>query len=216
MPRRATGQVVVDDRRTSPIYALRFTANGRRQYVTLGSARDGWTQAKAQDQLERELAAVRLGTWKAPEPEPAPVTETDPTFHDFASDLFDSYRVELRQTTQLDYEWQLSDHLLPFFKGHRLSQITIAEVDRYRAAKVKQGRRRLLAPAWRVTIAGHDVPPRWRVERQTVKLCAVDATAARVTATRAAQIVAQVPPVRSLRAITYRHTTATPLGVTVR
>jgi hypothetical protein len=33
--------------------------------------------------------------------------------------------------------------------------------------------RRLLAPAWRVTIAGHDVPPRWRVERQTVKLCAV-------------------------------------------
>ena len=119
---------------------IRFTANGRRQYVTLGSARDGWTQAKAHDQLERELAAVRLGTWKASEPELAPVTESDPTFHDFASDWFESYRVELRPTTQLDYEWQLSDHLLPFFKGHRLSQITIAEVDRYRAAKVKQGR----------------------------------------------------------------------------
>ena len=76
--------------------------------------------------------------------------------------------------------------------------------------------RRLLAPAWRVTVAEHDVPPRWRIERQTVKVCAVDATAARVTATRSAQIAAQVPPVRSLRAITYRHTTATPLGVTVR
>ena len=51
MPRRATGQVVVDDRRKSPLYAIRFTANGRRQYVTLGSAWDGWTHAKAEDQL---------------------------------------------------------------------------------------------------------------------------------------------------------------------
>ena len=31
-----------------------------------------------------------------------------------------------------DYEWQLRGHLLPFFGNHRLSQITIAEVDRYR------------------------------------------------------------------------------------
>jgi hypothetical protein len=37
---------------------------------------------------------------------------------------------EWRESTVLDYEWQLSDHLLPFFKNHRLSQITIAEVDR--------------------------------------------------------------------------------------
>ena len=29
-------------------------------------------------------------------------------------------------------QWQLSAHLLPFFKDHRLSEITIAEVDRYR------------------------------------------------------------------------------------
>ena len=71
MPRRATGQVLVDSRRKSPVYAIRFKANGRRQYVTLGSARDGWTQAKAHDQLERELAAVRLGTWTLSLPEPA-------------------------------------------------------------------------------------------------------------------------------------------------
>ena len=37
-----------------------------------------------------------------------------------------------------DYDEQVSWHL-SFFKNHRLSQITIAEVDRYRAAKVKQG-----------------------------------------------------------------------------
>ena len=139
MPRRATGQVMKRTRTDSTVYALRFNANGQRLYVTLGSSRDGWNQAKAQDQLEHELACVEAGTWTPPEPESAPAVESDPTFHDFASEWFDSYRAELRPTTQLDYEWQLSDHLLPFFKGHRLSQITIAEVDRYRAAEGQAG-----------------------------------------------------------------------------
>jgi integrase len=44
-----------------------------------------------------------------------------------------------RPNTRVDYRWQLSNHLLPFFAGHRLSQITIAEVDRYGAAKVRAG-----------------------------------------------------------------------------
>jgi integrase len=138
MPRRPTGQVIVDERRRSPVYAIRFNAGGRRQYVTLGSARDGWTQAKAQDELERALAAVRLGTWTPPEPESAPETKQDPTFHEFSSDWFEASKGEWRESTRLDYEWQLSHHLLKFFCHHRLSQITIAEVDRYRAAKLAQ------------------------------------------------------------------------------
>src|ERR1700722_6210982 len=138
MPRRATGQVVVDRRRKSPVYAIRFSAEGKRQYVTLGSARDGWTQSKAQDELERVLAAVRLGTWSPPSPAPAARAEEDPTFHRFASDWFEANKGAWRRSTQLDYEWQLSHHLLPFFRDHRLSQITIAEVDRYRAMKVAQ------------------------------------------------------------------------------
>jgi hypothetical protein len=132
MPRRATGQVIVDTRRKSPVYALRFNAEGRRQYVTLGSAEDGWTQRKAQDQLECVQAEVRLGTWSPPAPDAAPVVDRDPTFHEFASEWFDATKGEWRESTQLDYEWQLSHHLLPFFRHHRLSQITIAEVDRYR------------------------------------------------------------------------------------
>src|SRR5208283_1540685 len=135
MPRRATGQVVVDGRRTSPVYALRFTAQGRRQYVTLGSARDGWTQAKAQDQLERELAAVRLGTWTPPAPEPEVTVEADPTFHVFASDWLAAREDGWRDRTGRDYEWKLSDHLLPYFKKHRLSQITVSEVDRWHAVR---------------------------------------------------------------------------------
>ena len=67
-------------RTDSTVYALRFNGRGRRQYVTLGSSKDGWTQAKAQTALQDELAKVQLGTWTPPEPEPAPTVERDPTF----------------------------------------------------------------------------------------------------------------------------------------
>ena len=43
-----------------------------------------------------------------------------------------------------DYQWALSYHLLPFFKGHLLPEITVAEVDRYKQAKVREGK--LAAP----------------------------------------------------------------------
>src|SRR5436305_12008173 len=110
MPRRATGQVVVDDRRKSPVYAIRFNANGRRQYVTLGSSKDGWTQAKAQDELEGELALVRSDKWRPPEPEPTAVIEQDPTFHEFASDWYDAREREERERTRQDYMWALIYH----------------------------------------------------------------------------------------------------------
>jgi integrase len=35
-------------------------------------------------------------------------------------------------------KWALSNHLLPFFKDHALDAITAAEIDRYRAAKVRE------------------------------------------------------------------------------
>src|SRR5262249_20902352 len=37
-----------------------------------------------------------------------------------------------------DLEWRLSDVLLPFFKDHLLSEITVAEVDRFRHSKVRE------------------------------------------------------------------------------
>jgi integrase len=136
MPRQATGQIVVDERRRSPTFGLRFRAYGRREYVNLGTADEGWTQEKAQTELQNILADVRRGIWKPPAPAPAPAIEQDPLFHEFASGWFEASKGEWRENTRLDYEWQLSHHLLPFFRSHRLSQITVAEVDRYRAAKV--------------------------------------------------------------------------------
>jgi integrase len=45
----------------------------------------------------------------------------------------------LAPTTVATYRWELTHHLLPFFAGHRLAEITISEVDRYRQEKVREG-----------------------------------------------------------------------------
>ena len=143
MSRRSTGGVVVDTRRKSPVFALRFRAYGRRQYVTLGSADEGWTRAKADDALRHTLADVERGIWQPPNrdntPAPAPTLPQDPTFHEFASQWYAANEAGWRAKTRVDYQWQLTHHLLPFFAEHRLSQITIAEVDRYRTTRCVEG-----------------------------------------------------------------------------
>jgi hypothetical protein len=144
MARESTGQVVVRERAGGRVYALRFRANGQRQYVTLGAASEGWDQRRAEEALKDELAKVRAGVWRTPRPETAPKLPDDPTFHEFASEWWASKRSEVSPNTQIDYEWQLTSHLLPFFAKHRLSQITVAEVDRYRRHKVAEG---TLSPA---------------------------------------------------------------------
>jgi hypothetical protein len=44
-------------------------------------------------------------------------------------------RGELRPNTQLDYEWRLTKHLLPFFADIPVSEIDIDAVDSYREHK---------------------------------------------------------------------------------
>ena len=147
MARKATGQVLERKRKTATVFALRFRAYGQRQYLTLGSTADGWSRPRAEEELENVLADVRRGIWQPPAPEPdAGAPAVEPTFHEFATDWFEARRPELRPNTIAAYEYELTHHLLPFFAGHRLSEITIAEVDRYRAAKVRErevGGRRL-------------------------------------------------------------------------
>ncbi len=139
MPPRPEGQIIERRRATGTVYALRFRAYRRREYLTLGSSSDGWTRQRAEIELQNILADVRRGLWKPPLPNPALLPPEDPTFHRFASDWFEAHRREWRPNTIVDYLWQLSHHLLPFFHAHRLGQITIAEVDRYRNEKVREG-----------------------------------------------------------------------------
>ncbi|HEX4033728.1 MAG TPA: tyrosine-type recombinase/integrase [Solirubrobacteraceae bacterium] len=122
------------------VFALRFRAYGQRRYLTLGTDEDGWNVARARTELENVLADVRRGIWRPPTPPATPELHADPTFHEFASQWVERHRREWRENTLLDYTWQLSSHLLPFFHRHTLRQITIAEVDRYRDSKLREGR----------------------------------------------------------------------------
>jgi integrase len=138
MARKATGQVVERKRKRGRVFALRFRAGGERQYVTLP---DGMTREEAERELRHVLADVERGTWRPPEPAPeVELPEREPTFHEFASEWWEDKKRELRANTRLDYEWRLTVHLLPHFQHHRLSEITVQEVDRYRQAKVREAR----------------------------------------------------------------------------
>ncbi|HEY5344250.1 MAG TPA: site-specific integrase [Solirubrobacteraceae bacterium] len=147
MPRAATGQVIVDKRRRSPTFGLRFRAYGRREYMTLGTAEEGWTHAMAQTELQNVLADVRRGIWRPLAVEVAQAPREVPTFHVFASEWFERQKIEggrrgsgLSDAGAADLEWRLSNHLLPVFASRRLDQITVEDVDRYRLGKVREGK----------------------------------------------------------------------------
>jgi integrase len=140
MARPAAGQVVVRKRRAGTTYALRFHAYGQRQFVTLGSSADGWTRARAEEELQNVLADVRRGRLAAARGGAgAWATDDLPTFHEFASEWWDAKKLEVRPNTRAAYENELSLHLLPFFAKHRLNEITVQEADRYRQHKVRRG-----------------------------------------------------------------------------
>jgi integrase len=143
MPRKPTGQVIAPQGKQRS-WAIRFRAYGKRRYVTLGRPEEGWTRERAEAALRHVLADVERGIWRPHEPEPIAACVEAPTFHEFASEWLAARTPELAAKNMKDYTWSLSYHLLPYFARHRLSEITVEEVDRYRAVKVREGR---LAPA---------------------------------------------------------------------
>ena len=138
MARRATGQVIVP--KDGRAWAIRFRAYGKRRFVTLGTSADGWNRQRAEAELRHVLADVDRGVWQPYESEPVEAPAEVPTFHEFASEWWEAKRLELRENTRLDYEWRLTVHLLPHFQHHRITEITVQEVDRYRQAKVREAR----------------------------------------------------------------------------
>ena len=141
MPRAPTGQLIERvNRDSTSTFAARVRIGGRRIYVTIGSTRDGLTRKDAELELDAIRADIRRGIWRPPEPEPIIGEERpEPTFHEFASEWLGARRPELGDRTYEDYKWSLTHHLLPFFKSHRLSEITVREVDRYKTAKLAEG-----------------------------------------------------------------------------
>ena len=139
MTRPATGSLVVKQTARGTVYAIRFRALGRQRYVTLGSREEGWDRQRAEQELQNILADVRRGIWQPPAPVVAPEAVEEPSFHAFASDWLRSREPELRPATVQAYRNELVGHLLPFFADHLVGQITVAEVDRYREYKLREG-----------------------------------------------------------------------------
>lgn len=144
MPRRPTGQVLERERDGGRVFALRFRAYGERRYVTLGTTAEAWTRKKAEEELANVLADVRREIWQPQKVGEASGPETEPTFHEFASEWFETRRHEFAPRTREDYELTLTRHLLPFFKSHLLSEITAQETDHYKAAKVREREQKLV------------------------------------------------------------------------
>jgi integrase len=143
MARPATGAVVENRGRRDTTYALRFTAYGKRRYVTLGAASEGWTRHKADEELEKVLAAVLLGVWKPPEPAPLPQEPTaEPTFHVLASEWVARRKHEVDERSVEHWRWALSTHLLPYLADYRASEINAAVVERYKTWKLEEREQR--------------------------------------------------------------------------
>jgi integrase len=140
MARKPTGQLLVRRGKTDTTYAARIRAGGVRHYVTIGAVSAGMTEPRAREELANILADVRRGIWRPPTP--APVVEVpaeEPTFHEFASEYVALRVLELRPRSAESLRWAFTHHLLAHFGTFRLSEITPAQMDRYRQAKLAEG-----------------------------------------------------------------------------
>jgi integrase len=136
MARRATGRVIEHQGADGLIYrALRFTAYGKRRYLSLGPV----TATEAERELRHVLADVERGTWQPPQAaDPPREPEPIPTFHEYAEEWWVRIEKQIAASTLANYRWRLETHLLPHFAALRLDLITFDTVERYVAAKLDE------------------------------------------------------------------------------
>jgi Phage integrase, N-terminal SAM-like domain len=125
-----------------PRVALRFTADGKRRYITLGRPEDGWTLVRAERELAIVLRDVELGTWRPAEPDThkAPEAEEEEEEEEeeevyfllFAAEWLDAKLLEVAPETASNYRSELRNHLIPYFKDHLVKAIDIKEIRRVR------------------------------------------------------------------------------------
>jgi len=139
MARKPTGAVVEHEGRDGRSYrALRFTAYGKRRYLSLGPV----TSEEAERELRHVLADVERGTWQpAAAVEPPPEAEPVPTFHEFAEQWWVRTRDRLAPKTKTDYLWRLECHLIPYFGELALDRIVFDTVESYIATKLAEAER---------------------------------------------------------------------------
>src|SRR4051794_15767945 len=106
MPRPATGQIIEKSTHRGTTFALRFRAYGQRRYITLGADAEGWTRARADQELAYVLAQVQRGVWQPPAaPAAVDLPPEARTFHVFASEWWAAKKLEVSTNTVKAYEF---------------------------------------------------------------------------------------------------------------
>jgi integrase len=146
MPRQSTGAVVAPNGKRQTSFALRFNALGKRQFVTLGTPAEGWSQGRAEEELANVMADVRRGIWHPPTAPRVPERDADPTFHEFSARWLRGKEADgLRDRSIEDFRWALELHLLPYFAEFRLREIDVERVEAFKEAKVAESAKRAAA-----------------------------------------------------------------------
>lgn len=137
MARPATGSVRVRTRNGHSETTLRFSAYGQRYEIPAGTD----DAIRARGRLDEILDQIRRGIWQPPtKTKPKPPRAAEPTFGEFADAWFQQIAPTLSERGREDYLWALNQHLLPYFTAMLLSEITVESVDKYRQAKVREGK----------------------------------------------------------------------------
>ena len=150
MPTKANGQIYENRGKRGMTYGLRFRLpDGRRVYEKLGPMKGEplIDRREAERRAEVLLARVRLGQYRtkeerAAEEEARKAESESPLFARFAEEWLARRRViggrrgtGLSASAENDLGWRLNVHLIPWFGGLRLDQISEEEVERYATAK---------------------------------------------------------------------------------
>ena len=118
-------------------WAIRFQANDKRHFMTLGRPADGWDRKRVEEELANVMADVRRGIWQPPGPKVPLAARRRMTFAELAEEWLEGACQEWRPRTDETVRDRLK-HLLRFFGDRQLSAITVREVDRYRQRKLRE------------------------------------------------------------------------------
>ena len=136
MPRPMKGSITEHVSTDGHTYrSLRFQVKGRRHRVPLGPV----SAEAAETALRQTIADVERGIWTPPTTIEAPPEQTTvPTFHEFAEEWWTLAKDQLAPSTQADYWWRLTVHLVPYFGEMPLNAIDFEKIERYIATKLAE------------------------------------------------------------------------------
>jgi hypothetical protein len=141
MARPATGSVVIDALRPhDPAFGIRFRAAGkRRSRRSAARRRAGPNPAQNRNSRTRSRSCARgSGVPQSHHRPQRPCQRRQRSTSSRRNGSLPARRKGLAAKTLADLKWSLSNHLLSFFAGHVLYEITAQEIDRYKVKKTKE------------------------------------------------------------------------------